>query len=162
MINLSESNCAILKLMIKTDETSLILLTYKGKILLMLRELDPYVFNDPYLIKKHSWNFIGGVKKSGESFQDAIIKRVEGITGIKLLQIKFLSFILNGNKKRCLYHAQLSDQQVNRMERGEGHLLQFFSFKELENLPLADSTRLFIAKHKDLMEGMFQKPLATQ
>lgn len=125
----------------------------------MLYEIDPYVFNDPYQLKKHSWNFIGGVKKSNESFQEAIIKRVEGITHIKLPHIEFLSSILKGNEKRYLYHAQLSDQQVNNMERGEGHLLQFFSFKELETIPLSYSTKLFIAKHRDLMEGMFSKPL---
>lgn len=145
--------------MIQFDEASVILLTYKGKILLTLFENDPHIFNDPYLIKKHDWNFIAGTKHANESFQDAILKTVEGITNIKLSSVEFLSTELMNDKKRYLYHAKLSDSQVNCIERADGHLLQFFSFKELESLPLSELTKLFISKHRDFLENVYQAPV---
>ena len=141
-----------------SNDSSLILLTYKGKILLMLFENDPLIFNSPYLIKNHTWKFIGGTKGAHDSFRDSIVKKVRRITGVNLSEINVLSTIVSGKEKTYLYHAKLSDEQVNNIERGEGHLLQFFSFKELETLPLSDTTKLFISKNRDFMEKIYNKP----
>lgn len=139
-------------------DSSLILLTYKGKILLTLFENDPLILNSPYLIKQHKWRFIGGENEEAESCIDSIINRVRRVAGIRLSQIDIVSTDLSGSQKRYLYHARLSDEQVNNIERGEGHLLQFFSLKELETLPLSDATKLFVSKHRDFMEKIYTKP----
>lgn len=137
-----------------SNDSSLILLTYKGKILLMLFENDPLIFNSPYLARDHMWKFIGGDRLAHESFKDAIIKKVKGITGLNLSKVDLLSTMLSSRTKSYLYHAKLTDNQVNDIKRGEGHLLQFFSFKEIESLSLSEKTKLFIEKHREFMEGI--------
>ena len=52
--------------------------------------------------------------------------------------------------KSC-YHATLTDDNVNRIERQEGQLLSFFSFRELQNLLLSNPTREFVSKHGALI-----------
>lgn len=140
--------------MIQKDESSIILLTYKGKILLMLFENDPTILENPLLFRKSVWKFLGGAKRGYESFEEAVINRVEGLTRIKLSSVDLVSRILEGKSKKYVYHASLSDKDVNRMERINGLLLQFYSFKELEKLSLSYSTKLVIEKHRDFFEGI--------
>lgn len=112
---------------------SLILLTYKDKVLLM------YKRNSAIDEEKHAWCFIGGVKEKEESFENAMSRRVEKETGIKIEKIEFVS-------KSC-YHAKLTDDNVNKIKRAEGQLLDFFTLKELKKLFLSYPTQRFISKH---------------
>lgn len=136
------------------EEKSLILLTYKGKILLMLFETDPLLFNSPYVTRDHTWKFIGGDKAKGESFQQAIIKKVKVITSVSLPDVEVLSATSSGKQEKHLYFARLTDDQVNSIERGEGHLLQFFSFKEIEKLSLSETTKYFITQNRDFIQNV--------
>ena len=117
--------------------SSLILLTYKGKALLMHKR------NGPMDEEKHAWCFIGGIKESMESFENAMSRRVENETGIKIENVEFVS-------ESC-YHARLTDDNVNKIERGENQLLDFFTLKELRKLFLSNSTAQFILKHGALI-----------
>ncbi len=136
------------------EEKSLILLTYKGKILLMLFETDPLLFNSPYVTRDHTWRFIGGEKSKNESFQQAIIKKVKSVTSVTLADVEVISSTSLGGEETYLYFARLTDNQVNSIERGEGHLLQFFSFKELEKLSLSKTTQYFVSQNRDFMQSV--------
>lgn len=117
--------------------TSLILLTYKGKALLMSRTnsaIDP---------EEHGWSLIGGVKKDDESFEEAMSRRVEKETSIRIETIEFLS-------KYC-YLARLTDDNVNNIKRDERQLLDFFSPRDLQKLNLLESTKLFMIKYGSLI-----------
>lgn len=116
---------------------SLILLTYKGKVLLMHKS------SSPIDEEKHPWCFIGGTKEERESFENALSRRVEKEMGIKIEKVEFVS-------KSC-YHARLTDDNVNKIKRAEGQLLDFFALKELKKLFLANSTQQFISKHSAIM-----------
>lgn len=116
---------------------SLILLTYKGKALLM------YKSNSPIDNEKHPWCLIGGIKEEKESFEDALSRRVEKETGIKVEKVEFIS--------ECCYHARLTDDNVNKIEREENQLLDFFTLKELKKLFLSQATKQFISKHGSLI-----------
>lgn len=116
---------------------SLILLTYKGKALLM------YKTNSPLDKEKHPWCFIGGIKEKEESFENAMARRVEKEMGIKIEKIEFVS-------ESC-YHARLTDDHVNKIERAENQLLDFFSLSELKKLFLSSTTAQFISKHGTLI-----------
>lgn len=111
----------------------LILLTYKGKILLM------YKRNGPGDEEQHLWSFIGGVREKKESFENALVRKVEKEVGIRIENVEFVS--------EACYYARLTDDNVNKMERAENQLLDFFSLKELDNLFLSKTTRQFISKH---------------
>ena len=116
---------------------SLILLTYKGKALLMYRT-DSAIDS-----KKHEWCFIGGEKSEDESFEEAMARRVENEASIKIEEVEFVS-------KNC-YHARLTDDNVNNIKRDERQLLDFFNLSEVQKLPLSESTRQFVSKHADLI-----------
>ncbi len=120
----------------KTSPAS-ILLTYKGKALLM------YKSNSSIDEEKHPWCFIGGIKENKESFENAMSRRVEKETGIKIEKVEFVS-------ESC-YHARLTDDNVNNIERAEGQLLDFFTLKEVKKLLLSSSTAQFISKHGALI-----------
>ena len=115
----------------------LILLTYKGKALLMHKT------NSAIDKEKHPWCFIGGFKEKKESFENAMTRRVEKEMGIKIEKVEFVS-------ESC-YHADLTDDDVNKIERTENQLLSFFSLKELKKLPLSNATEQFISKHSSLI-----------
>jgi len=114
-----------------------ILLTYKGKALLMYKK------SSPMDEEKHAWCFISGIKENRESFENAMARKVEKETGIKIEKVEFVS-------ESC-YHARLTDDNVNKIERAEGQLLDFFTLKELGKLFLSSTTAQFISKHGALI-----------
>lgn len=117
--------------------SSLILLTYKGKVLLMHKR------NGPHDEENHPWCFIGGAREKKESFENVLIRKVEKEMGIKIENVEFVS--------EFCYHARLTDDNVNKIERAENQLLDFFSLKELKNLSLSEQTQQFISKHATLI-----------
>ena len=117
--------------------TCLILLTYKGKALLMYKT-DSAIDTD-----QHEWCFIGGEKNGEESFEEAMARRVEKEASIKIDEVEFVS-------KNC-YHARLTDDNVNNIKREERQLLDFFNLREVQKLPLSESTRQFVSKHSALI-----------
>src|SRR5664280_1514582 len=121
------------------DPTSptLILLTYKGKVLLMHKQKS--VIDE----EKHPWSFVSGVKDKNESFEKAMIRRVHKEMGIKIDNIEFVS--------QSCYHARLTDYDVNNIKRSENQLLDFFSLKEAKKLFLSSETAKFILNHASLI-----------
>jgi len=125
---------------------SLILLTYKGKILLMHRDQSPLIQNP--------WSFIEAPQEETESFEETILKKVEKETSIKLSEAELLSSEVYENRQKCFYKASLTDNDVNNIMRDEGQTLSFFTFDELENLTLTESAKFFMQKHKKVLENI--------
>jgi len=116
---------------------SLILLTYKGKVLLMHKQKS--VIDE----ESHPWCLIGAVRGKKESFVKALSRRVKKETGIEIENVEFIS--------ESYYHASLTDDNVNKMQRAENQLLDFFTLKEVNKLFLASETAKFIAGHSSLI-----------
>ena len=120
------------------DKTSgLILLTYKGKALLMYKKTSPI---DEI---KDAWSFIAGDKQNKEPIKNTLLKRVEKEMGIKIDEVECLS--------DTYYHARLTDENVNQIKRAEDQLLDFFTLKELQKLSLSNQTADFISKYSSLI-----------
>ncbi len=119
------------------NSSGLILLTYKGKVLLMHKQKS--VIDE----EKHPWCLIGGIRKKKESFEQALIRKVEEEAGIKIEKIEFV--------EENRYHTHLTDDNVNKIQRSENQLLDFFTLNELNKLTLSTSTQQFITKHRDLI-----------
>ncbi len=115
----------------------LILLTYKGKVLLMNEN------NGPMDTQKHAWTFIEGKCEGNGSLEKTLIKQVERKMGIKIDNAQHLS--------ESYYHATLTDDNVNSIERSDNQLLDFFNPRELDSLLLSPSTSQFIQKHGELI-----------
>jgi len=125
---------------------SLVLLTYKEKILLMIRN---YVFNSG---AQKIWSMIGGEKGSNESFEKTIIRKIKEEMNIEISDIKLLLVVPSDNKDTYFYHGKLTDNNVNFIERAEGQELQFFDLKELNKIQLASSSNLFFTKNRSIVE----------
>jgi Zn ribbon nucleic-acid-binding protein len=123
--------------MIDTNSLGLILLTYKGKVLLMHKKKS--VIDE----ENHPWCLIGGIRSNKESFEQAMSRRVEKEMGIKIENVECVS--------ENYYHARLTDDNVNKIKRMENQLLDFFTLKDLKKLFLARSTQDFISKHSALV-----------
>ena len=128
-----------------TFDSSLILLTYKGKILLTHKD------TVSTMVETALWSLIQAKKVKNESFMESLYKKLEREMNIKLSGIKHLSSWLYKSKKKCFYQAKLSDEDVNNIMR-KGVILEFFAVEELKKLSLSSVTRLFMEKHKDLLE----------
>lgn len=115
----------------------LILLTYKGKVLLMHKQKS--VIDE----EKHPWSFISGVKEESESFEQTLTRRVQKEAGIQIENIEFVS--------EFCYHAKLTDDNVNRITRAENQLLDFFTVKEVGKLFLSTQTAKFLSNHSSLI-----------
>lgn len=116
---------------------SLILLTYKGKVLLMNKS------NSVVDEEKHPWSFIVGIIKNRDSFENVMSRRVKKETGIEIEKVELVD-------ESC-YVARLTDDNVNKIERAQNQLLNFFTLKELKKLFLTIPTRQFISKHSALI-----------
>ena len=127
---------------------SLVLLTYKEKILLMIRN---YVFNSGL---QKTWCMIGGEKGNNESFEKTIIRKIKEEMNIEISGVKLLSVAPSDNKNTYFYHGKLTDNNVNFIERAEGQELQFFDIKELDKIQLATSADLFFSQNRDIVEEL--------
>jgi NADH pyrophosphatase NudC (nudix superfamily) len=123
--------------MVDINSPSLILLTYKGKVLLMHKQKN--VLDE----EEHPWCLIGGIRQEKESFEEALRRRVQKETGVRIGKVEYVS-------KSC-YHASLTDDNVNNIQRQEFQLLDFFNPREVNKLFLANSTQNFISKHSSLI-----------
>lgn len=115
----------------------IILLTYKGKALLM------YETENAIDTVAHDWTFIECIPSKGESVKQAIVRRVENEAGIKIEEIDFLS--------DNFYHARLSDSNVNNIKRREEQLLDFFTYRDIQKLKLTHQTQKFVQKYGELI-----------
>jgi len=93
----------------------------------------------------HPWSLIGGERREKESFEEAMSRTVEKETGIKIENIERISDFK--------YHAALTDDNINKIQRGEFQLLDFFAPKDLQKLLLSDSTQEFVSNYSYLTDN---------
>lgn len=126
----------------------LILLTYKGKILLLQRE---NIINTQNI---HAWHFIKKMRVNDAPAESAIIQEVRNETHVLLDKVTLISKVTYGNTIQYLFHSQLSDKNVNNIKRGEGRLLQFFGLNEVNKLQIQPSTKMFFLNNKTFFENL--------
>ena len=119
------------------NNPELILLTYKGKALLM------YQYENSIDEENHEWTFVNAVKKNNESTKNALSRSIMNETGIKIDKIEYLG--------KNYYHARLTDNEVNNIKRDELQLLNFFTLSEVQELRLHPSTRNFVNQFGNLI-----------
>jgi ADP-ribose pyrophosphatase YjhB (NUDIX family) len=134
--------------MLQKLNESLVLLTYKEKILLSIKN---YAFNSGV---QRIWSLIGGEKKNDESMEKIISRKIKEEMKIEIDDIKFLLVNSSENKDTYFYHGKLTDNNVNLIERSDGQELQFFNLKELSKIQLASSAHVFFTQNKNIVEEL--------
>jgi hypothetical protein len=126
-------------------DQSIILLTYKGKVLLMQKD------HILATVEQQPWHFISGVKGKNESCEQTIQREVEKVTSIQLGTIDFLGSDTGEGEKKHFYHTRLTDDNVNKIVRQSGKVVGFFSLKEVDKLLLSLTAQLLITRYKYLL-----------
>lgn len=134
----------------KTD-TSLIILTYKGKVLLRLHNTDPSILSIQSNSKHNVWSFFSVTREKNKTLKASILAKVEQETGLRLLNAEFLLDAIVDLENKHFYHASLNDDNVNSIQRENGATLQFFAIKELGGLNLTAPTKMFVVENNALM-----------
>jgi len=134
--------------MIRKQNESLVLLTYKEKILLMIRN---YVFNSGL---QKTWSMIGGKNEINESNEKTIVRKIKEDMNIKIKDVKFLLTSFSEDKDISFYYSKLTDDNVNFIERSDGQELQFFNLRELNKLQLTTSADRFFTQNKAIIENL--------
>lgn len=117
-----------------------ILLTYKDKVLLLQKD---DVLNT---LSDNTWHFIERLFKQNASVKKAIIQEVEQKIKIKLQDVNLL-MADSSDEEEFFFHAMLTDNQVDIIERKEGSIHQFFSVSELSKIKLKDSTKRLLLEY---------------
>lgn len=128
--------------------TSVILLTYKGKILLMVNNYRSP--NSPQNI----WGMVESRKRLSESFLDAIVRKTKEEMKIQLRNVSFLFKVEFSDGVVYFSHGKLTDDDVNCIERREGHEIWFFAPSEILKLQLAPFTDSFFAEYKSKLANL--------
>jgi hypothetical protein len=133
---------------LNTSLTSVIL-TYKGKVLLV--GADMINLNK---LNNNIWRFICGEKTGRESFDQAICRLIKYATRLDVKNIQRLKTHSEDNSKP-LYHLELTDKEVNSIERREGQKLEFYSLNELRKLSLTDAAMMSLEEYRSVFEDEF-------
>ena len=126
----------------------LILLTYKSKVLLLQQE------NVLLSQRRNPWHSIKKIKEKDTTAERTIVEEVCKETLIRLDAVTLLSKVLYIDTVHHVFHARLTDTNVNNIGRGEGQLLQFFELKELPTLQLQPSTKLLFSQNESLINNL--------
>lgn len=140
--------------MANKNDLSLIILTYKNKVLLRLHNTDPLALSIQSNSKKNVWSFLSVSREKNKTLKTSIIAKVERETGIKLDGATLLLDSVTDVNNKHFFHASLNDDNVNSMHREDGETLQFFALKELTQLNLTVSTKSFIENNSSMIQGL--------
>lgn len=127
--------------------TNSLFITYKGKVLLSTRDL--YVESNI----KNVWSFVGEGKLKGNPIKDSIYREIKQATKLILKNLESIE-LLHNNKPKLLYHAKLTDDNVNSIVRREGERLEFYDINELDNLSLSEATSLLLSENRQKLSSL--------
>lgn len=131
------------------NDLSSIVLVYKGKLLMLLHDTNPEVYDNPQNTNASHWGFLTVKRENGQSLESSILTKVESVTGIKLKEIVQLAMVQGEEKSEYFFQAKLTDENVNNMLRANNRVLQFFSLKEVLKLNLETISKKFVEENID-------------
>jgi ADP-ribose pyrophosphatase YjhB (NUDIX family) len=131
-------------------KVSAAIVTHQKRILLFLRD------NNSQIRDPNRWSLIGGHSEGDETSDDALIREVQEEISITPSRIKFqFKFIGNHNEDLSIYHINLASVEACNIKLGnEGQKVEFFTFEQLENLPLTENLELIYDSKKELIKNL--------
>ena len=127
-----------------------LLITYKGKLLLTTRDL---IINDHI---KNVWGFLGEGKLKKNSKKNSVAREITDATKLTLNDIEVVELADDADSK-VLYHAKLTDDDVNCIVRRSGERLEFYDMNELDNLTLTQATNSIISKNRQKLLSLISE-----
>lgn len=124
-----------------------LLITYKGKVLLSTRDL-AITHNI-----KNVWSFIGEGRLKGKSLKNSAEREITDATKLVIKDIDSVE-LFHKNTAKLLYHAKLTDDNVNSIVRRTGERLEFYDLNEIEKLSLSEATNMIFSENKQKLESL--------
>ena len=102
-------------------------ITYKGKLLLFLRDNKPGIYNP------NKWGLVGGKVEAGETYEQTIKRECKEEINVTPSNLKYLG----ESEERGRFVAELTDEEFSQLKLGdEGQKIEFFSLEEMADLEL--------------------------
>lgn len=98
------------------------------------------------------WRFIKVEKEESKTFEEALFSKIKYEMGVRIAPIEYLSKAKFDNSTLHFFHGRLTDFDVNTISRSDGQDINFYSVKEVGDLKMTASTRLFVMKHQGLID----------
>jgi len=130
----------------QNKEASLVILGYKGEILLILRD------NKSDIVSPNHWSIPGGTKEPDESFEKCAKREIKEELQINLENLSFVVELKYLDRYKKLYYSSLSENQVKEIHLTEGQRYDFFTADDAKTLLLARSTKMFFDSHSNLIK----------
>jgi len=119
------------------------LVIYKGKLLLVLRD------NKSDIPWPNTWEYIGGGKELGESFEETGLREIEEEFGIRPKNYTFLGIENYPGRQAGRFIAILSDEEFQNIHFGnEGVKFNWFTLEEATKLEMAPNLKKFLEINK--------------
>ena len=124
------------------------LVLYQGKFLFILRD------NKPGIRNPNIWNLPGGAVEVGETYDEGLRRELLEEICVVPKQITYIGkkYFERMQATIAVYLVLLDDQEYPQVKLGnEGQDLQFFTPKEVLELPLADTEEYFTSIYPALV-----------
>lgn len=123
------------------------LIVYKGRILLILRD------NKQDIPFPNTWEYVGGAKKSDESFEEAGLREVKEELGICPSNYVFLGIEHYPSRDAGRFIVLLSEAEYRKIRFGnEGQKFGFFRLDEAIELDMAPNLKKFLTVNYSVLK----------
>jgi 8-oxo-dGTP diphosphatase len=125
------------------------IITYKGKVLLVLRD------NKPEIKFPNYWGMIGGRIEPGETPEQALIREIKEEINVDVTNPTYIApYSLDPQNQSEIFHITLDDNQMHSIKLGdEGQELRFFSLDELETLCVTPDVTFFLKNFTQILKN---------
>lgn len=132
----------------KDFTASMALVTYKGKLLLILRD------NIPTIRDPNHWHLVGGKRELEETPEETVKRETFEEIGIYPTQITHL--FKREDKPIHVFHIELTDEEANKAHLvQEGQDLRYFPKEELTpNLLVTGTLRLLMTEKREILNKL--------
>jgi 8-oxo-dGTP diphosphatase len=128
------------------------LITYRQRLLMMLRD------NKPMVPNPNMWCCIGGFADPGEADAETFLREAEEEISLRPSRLTPLGRLVVGEWENAYFYAPLTDEEAARVRLGnEGQRLEYFSLDQLAELPVTPFTRMFFDQYPDLVAKYVSK-----
>ena len=119
------------------------IVSYKGKILLILRDNKPDI---PY---PNTWEFTGGGKEENETLEEAGIREMYEELGVKPKDFTFLGVEIYSGRQAGRFISKLNEQEYKTIHLGnESQKYGFFTVEECLVMNMVPSLKEFLVRNK--------------
>jgi 8-oxo-dGTP diphosphatase len=128
------------------------LVVYNKKLLLILRDDKPGI---PF---PNTWEYIGGGKDNGESFEEAGLREIKEELGIRPKNYTFLGLDRYENRQAGRFIVFLAKDEYKKINLGnEGVKFDWFALDEVVKLKMAPNLKKFLLDNLAVLAEVIEK-----